>query len=159
MNATLPLADPLDRVSEALLAYVRGSMMGVIPRVELNFTRSPSDLPGTTPDNEWEITLVISAIEHLAEEDAKPVYKFRQPFSAYGPSKEVAINLLTETVRRYLVQEVTVREMELAAARSALLCIEQMPVLDTMWSDRDPQDGAEESSDIDAEDAPAADHD
>lgn len=142
MAETLPLADPLDRVSEALLAYVRGSMMGTIPRVEVNFVRSPSDLPGTTPDNEWQIVLVIAAIEKL-EDDGHPIFKYRQEFPAVGPSKEIAIAGVVERVRNYLREEIAIREAELAAARDALKCVDEMPVLDTIWSDQDPQEEGE----------------
>lgn len=139
-----PLADPLDRISDALLSYVRGSMMGVIPHIALNYERAPSDLPGTTSENEWKITLTISAIEKLDETDGSPEYRFQQRFEASAPSKDAAISGIIEDIKTFLATEIAERDTQLVAAKMALRDIESMPSMDGMWATIDPSLGDDE---------------
>ena len=135
------LADPLDRVSDALLSYVRDSMGGVIPKVSIQFNRSPSDLPGTTPEDEWGIGITIRGIGKIDEDGEHLV--FSKSFGVEGPTKEVAVARMIDEVVDYLESEVETRSVQLAAAESALHTIRSMPTLSGMWSSSDVPEGEE----------------
>jgi hypothetical protein len=129
----VPLADPLDRISDAMLMYVQNtSMLGVIPRISMNIVRAPSDLPGTSSDNEWQITLTIAAIEGF-DDQGLPNYAFTRKFEVAAASKPEAIDALLAETKSYLQGECVQRETQLLAAREALSAVECMPVLTDMW--------------------------
>lgn len=150
-STTKHVYDTLDQISDALLLYVQNSaMLGVIPRVSTNIVRSPSDLPGTTADNEWSITLNVSAIEKF-EEDGTIQYSYRQDFKSDAATKSDAILHLAHEVRSYLVGESHIRKTQLDAAQGALTLLDALAQLEpgqvvghetsleSLWTPSDPQ--------------------
>ncbi len=54
-----------------------------------------------------------------------------------GPTKDITVSLMVDTVIKYLADEVVQRRTQLAAAQHALRMVRSMTVLSQLWADRE----------------------
>ncbi len=140
-EAVLDLSPPsatekLERLTEALLAYVQGQTIGLMPRINALFTRELTDLPFGA-GIQWTLRLALLAVEKI-EDDGTAVCAFTEEFQGEGMTMDDAIDGVTREVRYFLRTQRGLKEAAIAAVDMAFARLETPVPQGDMWAHQDP---------------------
>jgi hypothetical protein len=94
--------DQIDLMSEALMTYARGVLVGLIPKVYFEFQHSQVDLGESTPT--WRFTLTLQGIEGYDEATGQASVMYEKAFTASG-TRAGAVAEVFDEVQGWLEQE------------------------------------------------------
>jgi hypothetical protein len=108
--------DQIDLMSEALMTYARGSLVGLIPTIHVEFRHSQVDLEEATPT--WTFTLTLRGIESYNERTGEATVGYEKTFEASG-TRPGAVAEVFDDVEGWLEEERSAAEAKAKVADEA----------------------------------------